>query len=184
MVRGGTRLILLRERSGFWFIALSRMELASLHLELAPLLPAIGGTLGGALLLYLLVTTLTAFSIPGVLLPISLTGGLLLGPWVAVATVTTGAMTGSLMLFALTRRFGADRLRQRFGSRLEPFQERLTRFGPYAVAGLRVVGVPGPLITAGAALTSMGRTSFAVATLAGLLPGVALAAVGPGLLLG
>lgn len=160
------------------------MDLASLHLELAPLLPVIGGTLGGAVLLYLLVTTLTACSIPGVLLPISLTGGLLLGPWVAIVTVVTGAVTGSVMLLALTRRFGAERLRQRFGNRLEPFQDRLTRFGPYAVAGLRVAGVPGPLITAGAAMTSMGRAPFALATFAGLLPGIALAALGPGLLFG
>ena len=111
-----------RERSPTSFIGLDRMDLAALHLELAPWLPVIGGTLGGALLLYLLVTTLTACSIPGVLLPISLTSGLLLGPWVAVATVATGAMTGSLMMFALTRRFGAERLRRRFGNRLEPYR--------------------------------------------------------------
>ncbi|WP_426267224.1 VTT domain-containing protein [Sphingomonas sp. LHG3443-2] len=160
------------------------MDLATLHLELAPLLPAIGGTIGGALLLYLLVTTLTACSIPGVLIPMSLTGGLLLGPWLAVLTVTTGAVTGSLFLFALTRRFGAERLRRRFGHRLEPLEARLTRFGPYAVVALRVAGAPGPLITAGAALTSMNRTPFALATLAGLLPSVVLAAAGPGLLLG
>jgi uncharacterized membrane protein YdjX (TVP38/TMEM64 family) len=160
------------------------MDLAALHLEIAPLLPVIGGTLGGALLLYLLVTTLTACSIPGVLLPMSLTGGLLLGPWLAVLTVTTGAVTGSLFLFALTRRFGAERIRRRFGSRLAPLEARLNRFGPGAVIALRVVGAPGPLITAGAALTSMQRTPFALATLAGLLPGVALAAAGPGLLFG
>lgn len=160
------------------------MDLAALHLELAPLLPMIGGTIGGALLLYLLATTLTACSIPGMIIPMSLTGGLLLGPWLAVLTVAAGAVTGSLFLFALTRRFGAERLRRRFGSRLEPLEERLTRLGPYAVAALRVVGAPGPLITAGAALTAMNRTPFALATLAGLLPSVALAAAGPGLLFG
>ena len=34
------------------------MDLAALHLEIAPLLPAIGGTIGAAVLLYLAVTTL------------------------------------------------------------------------------------------------------------------------------
>jgi uncharacterized membrane protein YdjX (TVP38/TMEM64 family) len=160
------------------------MDLAALHLQLVPLLPAIGGTIGGALLLYLLATLLTACSIPGTIIPMSLTGGLLLGPWLAVLTVTTGAVTGSLFLFALTRRFGAERLRRRFGNRLEPFEERLTRLGPYAVMALRVAGTPGTLITAGAALTSMARTPFALATLLGLLPSVALAAASPGLLLG
>jgi uncharacterized membrane protein YdjX (TVP38/TMEM64 family) len=160
------------------------MDLASLHLELAPLLPAIGGTIGGAILLYLLVTTLTACSIPGVLIPMSLTGGLLLGPVLAVVTVATGAMTGSLFLFSLTRRFGTARLRQRFGAKLAPMEDRLSRLGPYAVVGLRIAGAPGPLITAGAALTAMRRTPFAVATLAGLLPSVVIAAASPGLLLG
>jgi uncharacterized membrane protein YdjX (TVP38/TMEM64 family) len=160
------------------------MDLASLHLELAPLLPAIGGTIGGAILLYLLVTTLTACSIPGVLIPMSLTGGLLLGPVLAVVTVATGAMTGSLFLFSLTRRFGTARLRQRFGAKLAPMEDRLSRLGPYAVVGLRIAGAPGPLITAGAALTAMRRTPFAVATLVGLLPSVVIAAASPGLLLG
>lgn len=166
------------------FIGKNRMDPAALNLELAPLLPAIGGTIGAAVLLYLLVTTLTACSVPGVLIPMSLTGGLLLGPWLAVLTVTTGAMTGSLFLFALTRRFGAERLRRRFGHRLQPLEARLTRFGPFAIVALRVAGAPGPLITAGAAVTSMGRTTFALATLAGLLPSVVLAAAGPGLLFG
>jgi uncharacterized membrane protein YdjX (TVP38/TMEM64 family) len=172
------------ERSSDFVHCPYRMDLATLHLELAPLLPAIGGTIGGALLLYLLVTTLTACSIPGVLIPMSLTGGLLLGPWLAVLTVVTGAMTGSLFLFALTRRFGATRLRQRFGTRLASLEERMSRFGPFGVVVLRVAGAPGPLITAGAALTSMGRTTFALATVAGLLPSVVLAAASPGLLLG
>jgi uncharacterized membrane protein YdjX (TVP38/TMEM64 family) len=160
------------------------MDIAAFHLQLAALLPAIGGTIGAAVLLYLLVTTLTACSIPGMLIPMSLTGGLLLGPWLAVLTVATGAVTGSLFMFALTRRFGAERLRRRFGARLESLEQRLSRFGPYAVVAFRVVGAPGPLITAGAALTSMGRTTFAIATLAGLLPSVIIAATSPGLLLG
>lgn len=158
--------------------------LASLHLQIAPLLPLIGGLLGGALLIYLATTTLTACSVPGVLIPMSLTGGILLGPWLAVATVAGGALTGSLFLFGLTRRFGATRLRARFGNRLLPFEQRLTRYGPAAVVALRVAGAPGPLITAGAALTAMRIPVFAAATLAGLLPSVVLAAAGPSALLG
>lgn len=160
------------------------MDFAALNLELAALLPSVGGAVGGALLLFLVVATLTACSVPGMLIPMSLTGGLLLGPGLAVLTVATGAVTGSLMLFALTRRFGAERLQRRFGARLAPLEQRLARLGPYAVFGLRVAGAPGPLITAGAALTAMRPLPFALATLAGLLPSVVLAATGPGLLLG
>lgn len=160
------------------------MDWTAFQLELAAWLPMVGGALGGALLLYLAVTMLTACSIPGIIIPMSLTGGVLLGPSLAVVTVATGAMTGSLFLFALTRRFGAERLRHRFGAKLAPLEARLARYGPFSVAALRVVGAPGPLITAGASLTSMSRSAFALATLLGLLPSVVLAAAGPGLLFG
>lgn len=160
------------------------MDLAALHLELAALLPAIGGTVGAALLLYVLVTTLTTLSIPGVLIPVSATGGLLLGPLPAIAAVALGAVTGSLLLFLLTRRFGTERLRRRFGHRLAPLEKRMKSYGPAAVVALRVAGAPGPLITAGAAMTHMGAPVFLLATLAGLLPSVTLAASGAQALLG
>jgi uncharacterized membrane protein YdjX (TVP38/TMEM64 family) len=158
--------------------------LISLHEQMAPLLPMIGGVMGGALLIYLLTTVLTACSIPGILIPMSLTSGILLGPWLAVAAVAFGALTGSLLLFRFTRRIGGERLRLKLGPRLQPLEARLQRYGPYAVVGLRVVGAPGPLITAGAALTGMRVTPFAVATLLGLLPSVVLAAAGAGVLAG
>jgi uncharacterized membrane protein YdjX (TVP38/TMEM64 family) len=158
--------------------------LISLHEQMAPLLPMIGGVMGGALLIYLLTTALTACSIPGILSPMSLTSGILLGPWLAVAAVAFGALTGSLLLFRFTRRIGGERLRLKLGPRLQPLEARLQRYGPYAVVGLRVVGAPGPLITAGAALTGMRVTPFAVATLLGLLPSVVLAAAGAGVLAG
>lgn len=158
--------------------------LFTLHEHIEPMLPLVGGTLGGCLLLYLLVTTLTACSIPGVIIPMSLTGGMLLGPWLAIAAVAFGALTGSLFLFSLTRRIGGERLRLKFGDRIQPFEERLNSYGPYAVVALRVAGAPGPLITAGAALTAMRSPVFAIATLLGLLPSVVLAAAGPALLAG
>lgn len=158
--------------------------LLALNDQLTPLLPLVGGAVGGALFFYLLTTTLTACSIPGVLIPMSLTGGMLLGPWLAVMMVALGALTGSLFLFELARRFGTARLRARFGARMDHLVERLTNAGPSAVVFLRVIGAPGPLITAGAALTKMGRPVFALATLAGLLPSVMLAAHGSGALFG
>ncbi len=156
--------------------------LLALNDHLAPLLPLVGGAIGGALFFYLLTTTLTACSIPGVLIPMSLTSGMLLGPWLAVLVVALGALTGSLFLFEITRRFGTARLRARFGTRVDRCAERLARAGPMTVIVLRVIGAPGPLITAGAALTNMRRPVFALATLAGLLPSVVLAAAGAGAL--
>lgn len=158
--------------------------LLNLHEQIAPFLPMVGGVIGGALILYLATTCLTACSIPGVLIPMSLTGGILLGPWLAILTVAMGALTGSMLLFALTRRLGGERLRDRFGAKLAPLEARLTAYGPYAVVALRVAGAPGPLITAGAALTSMHWMPFAIATLLGLLPSVVLAAAGSSALFG
>jgi uncharacterized membrane protein YdjX (TVP38/TMEM64 family) len=156
--------------------------LFSLHEQIEPMLPFIGGTIGGCLLLFLLTTTLTACSVPGIIIPMSLTAGMLLGPWLAILAVALGGLTGSLFLFALTRRIGGERLRLKFGSRIRPFEDRLNHYGPYAVVALRVAGAPGPLITAGAALTAMRSPVFAAATLLGLLPSVVLAAAGPSLL--
>jgi uncharacterized membrane protein YdjX (TVP38/TMEM64 family) len=158
--------------------------LLSLHEQIAPVLPMVGGVLGGALLIYLLTATLTACSVPGVLIPMSLTSGVLLGPWLAIGAVAFGALTGSMFLFVLTRRIGGERLRLKIGPRLQPLEARLQRYGPYAVVALRVAGAPGPLITAGAALTAMRMAPFAIATLAGLLPSVVLAAAGSHILAG
>jgi uncharacterized membrane protein YdjX (TVP38/TMEM64 family) len=152
--------------------------------QIATLLPMVGGAIGGALLLYLLVTALTACSVPGVLIPMSLTGGVLLGPWITVAAVAGGALSGSLLLFQLTKRLGGQRLRLRLGPRLQPFEARLATYGPLAVFALRVAGLPGPLITAGAAATAMRLPVFAGATLLGLLPSVVLAAAGSSFLAG
>lgn len=159
------------------------MDLAALHLDLLAFMPLIGGLLGGALVVFLATTLLTASSIPGLLIPMSLASGVLLGPGLGVASVAAGALTGSLLLFGLTRRFGAGRLRSRFGTRLEALELRLGQYGPAAVVGLRILGAPGPLVTAGAALTTMRTPVFAAATLAGLLPAIGLAAAGPHLLL-
>lgn len=152
--------------------------------QLAALMPMVGGAIGVAVLLYVLTTTLTTFAVPGMLIPISITGGALVGPLPAILAVAGGGLTGSLLLFAFTRKIGAARLRARFGSRLDGLEGRLGTLGPCAVVGLRVAGIPAPLVAAGAAVTGMRSTLFAAATLAGLLPSVVLAAAGSSALLG
>jgi uncharacterized membrane protein YdjX (TVP38/TMEM64 family) len=160
------------------------MDLAALHVDLASWLPLVGGAAGGALLLFAATLALTACSVPGVLIPISLSATMLLGPVLTVGSVSAGALGGSLLLFLLTRRFGSERLRRRFGDRLHSLESGVARYGAVAIVGLRVIGLPGPLITAGAALTRMRLPVFAAATLAGLLPSIVVAAAGPHLLLG
>lgn len=158
--------------------------LAPVQQQLAALMPMVGGAVGVAVLLYVATTTLTTLSVPGMLIPISITGGALVGPGPAILAVAGGGLTGSLLLFLLITRFGTARLHHRFGDRLQGIEDRFGKLGPWAVAGLRVAGVPAPLVAAGAALTHMRPSLFALATLAGLLPSVVLAATGSSALLG
>jgi uncharacterized membrane protein YdjX (TVP38/TMEM64 family) len=68
-------------------------------------------------------------------------------------------------------------VRARWGDRLRRFDGELHRRGFFYVAGLRVVGVPHILVTAASALSPMRSRSFALATLLGFLPAVALASM-------
>lgn len=152
--------------------------------QIAAALP-VSGDLGLALGVFLLTLTLTACSVPGVLIPLSLTCSAMSGPFAAIAAVALGAVAGSQLLFTLTRRIGAERIRARLGGRLGPLERGFERYGAFAIVGLRAAGAPGPLVTAGAALMPIRGGTFAVATLAGLLPSVTLAAAtgaGAGLL--
>lgn len=124
-----------------------------------------------------LTVMITAFGVPGVLVPISFSSGALLGGWEGMAVVIAGAMIGSHALFLATRRWMAARVRRRWGERLERFDRNISRRGLYYLLGLRVAGAPHMLVTAASALSAIRPRSFAIATLFGLLPAVTLASM-------
>jgi uncharacterized membrane protein YdjX (TVP38/TMEM64 family) len=126
---------------------------------------------------WLLTTSLVAAGVPGVLIPATLATEALAGPVAATATVSMGAMGGSLLLFAAARRWGAPRIVSRFGSRLESFERRFQAHGLWYVIGLRLIGAPHMLVTVGSAMMPIRAPAFALATMVGCLPAIALAAL-------
>lgn len=127
-------------------------------------------------LFFVATAALVAFCIPGMLIPMALSSGALLGAWEAVAAVALGAVAGSQIFFLCARYFASERLRKRLGPRFEAFERRVSGRGIWYVAGLRLVGAPNFLVTTGSALMPIRSSSFAAATLLGFLPAIAIAA--------
>ena len=130
-----------------------------------------------AFALLALTATLVAFGVPGVLLPLSFSSGALLGGWIGMLVVIAGAVLGSQVLFVATRRWLADRLRRRWGTRLSRFDRTMEQRGFLYLLGLRLVGAPHLLVTASSALSAIRARSFVLATLLGFLPAIGLAAM-------
>jgi uncharacterized membrane protein YdjX (TVP38/TMEM64 family) len=143
-------------------------------------LPFLSGLMGSELLLGLafvaLTATLMGLGIPGVLVPLSFSSGMMLGGWSGMLAVVLGAMLGCQAFFVVTRRWLAARIRARWGERLQRFDGDLEKRGFLYLLGLRLVGAPHPLVRAASALSPLRAGSFALATLIGMGPAVALAA--------
>lgn len=129
------------------------------------------------LALLVLTATLVAFGVPGVLVPISFSSGALLGGWLGMLVVVAGAVLGSHAFFVATRRWLAARVRRRWGARIEQYDQHVSKRGFVYLLGLRLAGVPHVLVTAASALSAIRAPSFALATLLGFLPAIALAAM-------
>lgn len=128
-----------------------------------------------AALVFLGTTLLVLLCVPGMIVPMAVSSGSLIGGW-AVPVVALGALAGSQLLFVGIRRADAGRLRAKVGCRLGGFEQRFARYGLWYVVALRLGGAPHFLVTAASALLPLRAGSFAVATLAGFLPIIALAA--------
>jgi uncharacterized membrane protein YdjX (TVP38/TMEM64 family) len=128
-----------------------------------------------AALVFLGTTMLILLCVPGVLVPMAVSSGSLLGGW-AVPVVALGALVGSQILFVGIRHVDGGRLRAKLGSRLVRFEQRIARHGLWYVVVLRLIGAPHFLVTASSALLPVRPSSFAIASLAGFLPIIALAA--------
>jgi uncharacterized membrane protein YdjX (TVP38/TMEM64 family) len=131
--------------------------------------------LGG--LFFLATAALIALCIPGVLVPMALGSGALIGAWEASIAVALGAASGSLLFFLVARYFAAEKVRAKLGSRFEALQRKFEAHGLWYVIGLRVVGAPHFLVTAASALMPIRPSSFAAATFVGFLPAIVIAAL-------
>lgn len=127
--------------------------------------------------LWLVTASLTAAGVPGVLIPATLAAEAVAGPVAATASVSLGAVAGSLLLFMAARRWGSPVIASRFGNRLDSFERRFAAHGLWYVIGLRIIGTPHMLVTVGSAMMPLRAPAFAAATLLGTLPAIALAAM-------
>ncbi|WP_126173233.1 VTT domain-containing protein [Altericroceibacterium xinjiangense] len=133
-----------------------------------PLLLAMGITM--------LTTALVAACVPGVIIPLAFSSGVLLGGWAGMLVVVTGALLGSQLLFLLARYSLRDRVHAKLGSKLDRFDEHFADRGIFYIIGLRIAGAPHFLVTGASALTPVRAGPFALATLLGFLPIIAFTA--------
>jgi uncharacterized membrane protein YdjX (TVP38/TMEM64 family) len=153
------------------------IEASRLFVEQLPFFSALmGSELLLALAFVALTATLMGLGVPGVLVPLSFSSGMMLGGWTGMLVVGFGAVLGCQAFFLVTRRWLAARMRARWGERLTRFDGDLEKRGFFYLLGLRLLGAPHPLVSAASALSPLKAGSFALATLIGMGPAVALAA--------
>jgi uncharacterized membrane protein YdjX (TVP38/TMEM64 family) len=118
---------------------------------------------------------LVACCVPGGIVAMAVSASALLDTWLAVPVVSLGALVGSQILFVVVRRLDRGRTRARLGDRLQGFEQRFARYGPWYIVGLRLFGAPHFLVTAASAVLPLRAGVFAAATMAGLLPAIVMA---------
>jgi uncharacterized membrane protein YdjX (TVP38/TMEM64 family) len=128
------------------------------------------------LLMFVVTALLISMWVPGFVIPLAASSGVLLNSWWGAAPVILGSVVGSIVIFFSVRRFGRERVPGKvvaFMTGLEP-GEGLR--GLLSVIVLRLIGAPHFLVSAGYALTPMGTRPFAIATALGMMPAILMAA--------
>ncbi|QUD86497.1 TVP38/TMEM64 family protein [Phenylobacterium montanum] len=123
--------------------------------------------LGAYVGVYVLVV---ALSLPAALI-MTLTGGLLFGPWVGGAAAATGCTLGSAVIFLVCRTAIGDALRGRAGSLVDRIERGIEEDAFAYVAALRLIPVA-PFWLANLALgfVDIPLTTFVAATFVGIVP--------------
>ena len=123
--------------------------------------------LGGAFLLYVVVT---ALSIPGALL-LTLTFGWLFGFWPALGVVSFASAGGATLSCGLSRTLFRDAAMRRLGARFQIIEESLARDGDFYLLTLRMLPqVPFFLINLAMGLTNYPLWRFYLVSQIGMLP--------------
>ena len=117
-----------------------------------------------------------ATGIPGALVPVSFSSGALLGETLAIAAVAAGALFGSVILFCGLVRGTRSISQHRYGRHIKRLDHAVSRGGILPIIGLRLIGVPHLAVTGVCALASIGLRRYAISTLVGILPAIAIAA--------
>lgn len=101
-----------------------------------------------------------------------------LGPWLGFATAMAGVLLSALILFAIGRFVGRERLQRLLGRRAARIQERVVGKGILAVVVIRMLPIaPFSLVNVVAGASTLPLRDFMVGTLLGSTPGILAMAV-------
>jgi uncharacterized membrane protein YdjX (TVP38/TMEM64 family) len=115
----------------------------------------------------------TAFSIPGATI-LTLAGGFLFGPLLAIIYVNAGANGGAVLAFLSARYLIGGWVQDKYGAQLKKFNEELSKNGHLYMLTLRFIPVfPFFLINIFAGLTNIPVRTFIWTTAVGIIPGSA-----------
>nr|WP_249789864.1 VTT domain-containing protein [Bradyrhizobium sp. BRP20] len=101
-----------------------------------------------------------------------------LGPWLGFVTAMAGVLLSALLLFAIGRFLGRERLQRLLGRRAARIQERVVGKGILAVVVIRMIPIaPFSLVNVAAGASTLPLRDFLVGTLLGMMPGILAMAV-------
>ncbi|MBH5397153.1 VTT domain-containing protein [Bradyrhizobium sp. CNPSo 4010] len=101
-----------------------------------------------------------------------------LGPWLGFVTAMAGVSLSALLLFAIGRFLGRERLQRLLGRRAARIQERVVGKGILAVVIIRMIPIaPFSVVNVVAGASTLPLRDFLVGTLLGMMPGILAMAV-------
>lgn len=129
-----------------------------------------------ALGFFALTASIYATGVPGTLVPISFSSGLLLGP-AGMVVVGAGAMLGALVMYIALERCSHATLRRKYARHLSRLDRLKSAGGIVPLIGLRLIGLPHVIVTGLCALAAVGPRRYALATAVGVVPAIALSSI-------
>jgi phospholipase D1/2 len=101
-----------------------------------------------------------------------------LGPWLGFVSAMVGVFLSALVLFAIGRVLGRERLQRLLGRRAARIQERVVGKGILAVVVIRMIPIaPFSVVNVVAGASTLPLRDFLVGTLLGMTPGILAMAV-------
>ena len=126
------------------------------------------------LIAFLLYVTVTALSLPFAT-ALTLIIAWLFGFWPALLLVSFGSTLGATLAFLISRYLFRDAMQERFGERIESFNEALRREGAFYLFTLRLIpAVPFFVINVVMGLTPIRVRTFWIVSQVGMLAGTAV----------
>lgn len=103
--------------------------------------------------------------------PLMLAGGAVFGPWLGTLYNWIGAIAGAATTYFFARLLGHDLVAHLLGEdRLSRLEERISAYGFWALAGIRLIPVPWPAVNFAAALSGYPFGRYLAATMVGIGP--------------